>query len=165
MITEKVGNLLTSPDVDVIVHQANIFHTFGSGIAAQIRKLYPLAYQADCVTGKGDIQKIGTYSHARIPSPLHRNKEVVVVNMYSQSGLGGQDRQTTYDGVVVGMTSLRDKLEASTNGRKLVVGIPYKYGCGLANGSWTIVRAILEDVWGKSPVKVVIYTLPEMVGK
>jgi O-acetyl-ADP-ribose deacetylase (regulator of RNase III) len=163
MITEKVGNLLTATDVDVIVHQANLFHTFGAGIAAIIRKMYPEAYAADCQTVKGDPKRLGTYSHARCIDA--GGKVRTIVNLYSQSGLGGQDRQTSYDAMVVGMTALRDKLEASQAGRKFVVGMPYRIGSGLANGSWPVVRAIIEDVWGKSPIQVVIYTLPEMVGK
>lgn len=49
MITTKTGDLLKAQDVDVIVHRANLFHTFGGGIARFIGKIWPEAYEADCL--------------------------------------------------------------------------------------------------------------------
>lgn len=165
MITEKVGDLLGANDVDIIVHQANLFHTFGAGIAKAINLRFPEAFEADKKTPHGDTNKLGTYSVAKINvvNGVQPTSIKFVVNLYSQSGMGGKDRQTTYDAMVDGLTKLRDKLEARND--TLTVGIPFQLGCGLANGDWIIVRAIIESVFGKSRIPVIIYTLPELVKK
>lgn len=154
MITEKNGNLLLADDVDMVVHQANLFHTFGAGIAAQIRVQYPEAYAADCATPNGHKSKLGTFSLAKVK----RNKSPqikYIANLYSQSGLGGKDRQTSYDAMVEGLTALRDTMEKDYP--DYVLGMPHLIGCGLANGNWTIVRAIIESVFANSSINVVIY--------
>jgi O-acetyl-ADP-ribose deacetylase (regulator of RNase III) len=163
MITEVVGDLLDTDKCNVIVHQANLYHTFGGGIAYVIRQKFPEAFEADKKTPHGDESKLGSYSVANIIDSKGTAIRVVV-NLYSQAGIGGQDRNTRYDHMVNGLTKLRDKLEASKK-TKYVLGIPFQLGCGLANGSWTIVRAIIEDIFAKSSVQVYIYTLPELAAQ
>lgn len=162
MITEVVGNLLQTNKCNLIIHQANLFHTFGAGIAHAILEKFPEAYAADKATTHGDESnaKLGSYSLGRITDSKGTSIKNVI-NLYSQTGIGGKDRQTSYDAMVQGLTSLRNRMEK--NPSHWIVGIPYQMGCGLANGSWTIVRAILEDIFGRSPVEVYIYKLPELV--
>lgn len=163
MVTEKIGNLLEAP-VDVIVHQANLFCTFGAGIAARIKNVFPEAYAADCATAEGDVKKLGTFSIGKITNPPGQIKRVI--NLYSQVGIGGQDRNTSYDAMVNGLTKLRIVLEnAASRGTKYKLGIPFQLGCGLANGSWPICRAIIFDVFEKSDIEVEIYKLPELEKK
>lgn len=162
MITEVVGNLLETDKCDVIVHQANLFHTFGAGIARAIRERFPEAYEADLKTAKGDMNKLGTYSVAKItkvndPKPTSIK---FIVNLYSQNGLGGQDRQTSYDAMARGLSTLQHRLSYRKD--TLTLGVPFQLGCGLANGDWIIVRAIIESVFAKSRIPVIIYTLPEL---
>lgn len=163
MITEKVGNLLESP-VDVCLHQTNLYHTFGAGIALQIKKKFPEAYEADLKTPYGDVNKLGTYSIGKITNPTGQIKRVV--NLYSQVGIGGQDRNTSYDAMVRGLETLHAALEDITvnKGIPYKLGIPWKMGCGLANGNYIIVRAIIESIFAKSSVEVFIYQRPEDVG-
>lgn len=164
MIKEVVGNLLETTECNVIVHQCNLFHTFGAGIAKAIKDKFPEAYEADKKTVHGSAGKLGTYSVAQIQKGTGSIQ--IIVNLYSQTGIGGQDRQTSYDAMVTGLTLLCKKLEeGNARGKSYVLGIPFQIGCGLANGSWPIVRAIIEDIFGKSPVQVLIYTLPELVQK
>ena len=42
---------------------------------------------------------------------------------------------------------------------KLSVGIPYGYGCGIANGSWEKVEKIIQEVFGSSKVNCQIWKL------
>lgn len=63
------GNLIglaLSGEFDVIIHGCNCFHTMGAGIAKQIRQYFPEAYVADLHTGRGDLRKLGSYSHVLI---------------------------------------------------------------------------------------------------
>lgn len=162
MIYEKVGNLLSSTEINVALHQANLFHTFGAGIARVIKDEFPEAYEADLKTPHGDASKLGTISIGKIRDNKGSSIEFIA-NMYSQTGLGGQDRQTSYDSMVVAMLNLKDRLTHRMSlGKPTVLGIPYQLGCGLANGNWLIVRAIIESIFSDAPFDVIIYKLPEV---
>ena len=155
MIIDKVYDVFTFPGLTHIVHQANLFHTFGAGIAAEIKKRYPAAFDADCKTVKGSKAKLGYYSFAA--------GKPTIVNLYSQVGIGGKDRNTSYDAMNRGLSRLEAHLKSDTKNQPCTVGIPYGIGCGLASGSWPVVRAILEDVFAKSSVRVVICTHPDLL--
>lgn len=162
MITEIVGNLLETDKCNVIVHQCNLNHTFGAGLAKAIADKFPEAYKADKKTVCGDPNKLGEYSAAKITDSKGTSISFIA-NLYSQIGMGPGVRQTSYDYMVNGLTKLRDSLESKSSPTKTyTLGIPFQLGCGLANGSWGIVRAIIEDVFGESPIEVYIYTLPEL---
>lgn len=165
-IENREGNVLTQSDLTHIVHQANVYCTFGAGIAKQIKERFPEAYEADCKTIKGDLSKVGSYSFAKTKSGL------TIINLYSQIGIGGQDRRTSYDAMVKGFESIRHSFGVKDslfppngthclveNKLKYKLGIPYGIGCGLANGSWTIVNSIIEDVFSNSDLDVVICQL------
>lgn len=161
MITEITGDLLDLFDkgeVKIIVHQANCFHTMGSGIAKFIRERYPAAYEADCKTAKGDIKKLGTYSAASVGGQR-------IINLYSQFKFGTVfstgERDTRYDAMYDGLKTLRDKLNKV--GWKGKIGVPWKMGCNLGGGSWLIVRAILEDLFADEDIELVIVRLPDAV--
>lgn len=51
---------------DVLIHGCNCYHAMGSGVATQIRRAFPAAYEVDLATVKGDVKKLGTLSIARI---------------------------------------------------------------------------------------------------
>lgn len=155
MISERVGDLLTETDLTHIAHQANLEHVMGGGIAAQIRKRFPYAAAADRRTPRSDKKKLGTYSVG-----YGNYTEPAVVNLYSQRGLGGGD-QTDYPALRKALTSLEKHLNAVA--RDVKIGVPYRLGCGVAGGSWPQVYGILEAVFGKSPVALVIVKLPTEV--
>lgn len=147
MIEQRIGDVLDQLDLSYVVHQANLFHTFGSGIAYTIKCKFPEAYQADLLTVKGAYDKLGTYSIAKVSPTLS------IINMYSQLGLGGSGRQTSYDAMHETLTKV-ERVLRDVPGVK--VGIPYKLGCGLANGSWSVVKAIVSDVFERSPIQLVV---------
>lgn len=161
MITHRAGNLLEQPDLDVLVHQANLFHTFGAGIAKAIKEKFPYAYQADTWTEKGARSKLGSFS---IGFPQH-DGQPLVVNLYSQTTLYPSS-QTSYDAMLRGLRDLRGQLEAAndisnTDKPYSKVGFPYNMGCGLADGNWEIVKVIIEQAFEGSGIEVVIVKLPE----
>ena len=81
---------------DVIVHGANCQNTMGKGIAKSIKETFPEAYQSDLETKKGDINKLGGFTVAKINN-LH------IVNAYTQ-----YDYRATY-------TSEKNKIFADYN--------------------------------------------------
>jgi len=157
MIEHRIGNIFEQPDINIVLQQCNLFHTFGAGIAKTIKELFPYAYEADLKTPKGDERKLSTFSVGK-PDGTPSNKQPVIVNLYSQSGIGGSERQTRYDSLDEGMRKLEKKLAPVAD--KYVLGIPYTISCGLANGNWLVVSAIIKSVFDKSPLKVIICRLP-----
>ncbi len=150
MIIEKKGNLLEAGDVDVICHCCNLFHTFGAGIALQIKKKFPEAYAADCATKHGDVAKLGTNSYAVVEGG------VLVANCYAMKGIGTHIRQVDYEALISCFENLKKKIKDSTTHFDSI-GIPHGMGCGLAGGDFRIVRAILESVFDKSGIDIYIY--------
>ncbi len=138
MITELKTNLLTYP-LQAIVHQANCYHTFGAGIALQIKKIYPEAYEVDKTTKCGDRLKLGTFSIAHC---LKEDK--YIYNMYSQYDFGYIERMTSYDAMYDGLS----KIKADILHKHLsTIGLPKYIGCGLGGGNWNIVNTIINEVF------------------
>lgn len=138
---------------DVIVHGCNCLHIMGAGIAAQIAKEFPEAFDADGKTEIGSREKLGSYSMARIPSKhvalisiseerglAIDPKYLTVVNAYTQYGLGSRYNEcpTDYEAVRLVFRSIAKDFA----GKK--VGIP-KIGCGLGGGDWSIVEQIINE--------------------
>lgn len=139
MIHEIDANLLEYP-LDGFMHQCNCFHTMGSGIARLIREKYPEAYKADLQHGrKGDKTRLGSFSTVK----THDDKQVY--NVYSQYTFGMEKRHTDYEAVYKGMYNV---CAHATVNNILRLGLPRNMGCKLGGGSWIIVRAIIEDVFG-----------------
>lgn len=151
MIEHREGNLLDHSDLTHIIHQANLYCTFGSGLASAIKRKYPEAYRADLATVRGDLTKLGSWSTAETTDKKW------IINLYSQIGISHVDRTTSYDALVKGLTLLEQMLRDPG----VKIGVPYRLGCGLANGSWTIVEAILTDIFASSPTCLVICRRPE----
>lgn len=149
MIAERSGDLLRQMDLTHIVHQANLYHTFGAGIAAEIGRLWPRAARADALTPYADEAKLGTYSLA--------DGAPAVVNLYSQRPWR-PGPLTDYTAMETALRALERTLRDIEGAR---VGLPYKLGCGIAGGDWARVREIIDAVFAKSPVEVVICTRPE----
>ncbi len=147
-----------SGTVDYIIHQANLFCTFGSGIAAEIKRRYPYAYEADCKTAKGDYKKLGAYEivhDCKLMKPS-------IINAYSQDGISAVHRTTNYAAVGKIFFDLEKQLreEHFPGDSPTTLGIPYKIGCGLAGGDWNVVRAIVYSAFEKSSIHAVICRKP-----
>ena len=153
MISERDGDIFTQKDLTHISHQCNLFHTFGSGIAADIRKRFPQALEADKRTAYGVPKKLGQYSKT-----AYRDGSPIIVNIYSQNGISPVVRQTNYAALGMAFFMLEKELQAiqALSGEDLVLGIPYKIGCGLGGGDWSVVKPILHSVFEESPVHAVI---------
>ena len=117
---------------DVIVHQCNCFHNFGAGIALQILREYPVAFEADKKTRYGDTKKLGSI----VSCKTHDN--FIIVNGYSQFGCGVGVVRTNYDAV----REVFKKVKRQFSGKK--IGYPL-YGAGLAGGDWEVISKIIDE--------------------
>lgn len=165
MITEVTGDIFNNLELDAIAHQCNCFHTMGGGIARIIAQKYPLALEADKRTAYGSKDKLGDVSTALVQHELDNSKNIVIFNCYSQYNFGG-GVQTHYDSVRKVFNFIKTIGEQTLflvgSVGPLTLGIPYGYGCGLAGGDWTIVRGIIDEVFGDSKnINVQICKLPD----
>ena len=135
MIEIIQGNLLDS-DCNVICHQCNCVGKMGAGIALEIRKRFPKAYEAfmdDYRTGKNILGNIGYTIDSKM-----------VINMYSQNDIYPRGiRHTDYDAFRQCCEKIKFVLSKVQD--KVRIGFPYGIGCGLAGGDWNIVSQILEE--------------------
>lgn len=137
------GDLLKADSWNVMAHVANNFHTFGSGIAGQIRTVFPEAYKADLETEYGCDSKLGTFSYAQLEDGRR------VYNIYAMWGIGCDGhplrRNLSYDAFHDALINLIESCE-NVYGDTLKVGVPKFIGCGLAGGDFSIVLAIVECI-------------------
>lgn len=113
---------------DGIIHGANCFHTMGAGIAKQIKKEFPEAYEADLMSEKGSKEKLGMHSYQ-----YYVNRNFFVINAYTQF----------HPGPNVDYDAIRNVAKQFTNPR-MHFGIP-KIGCGIAGGDWLAVEKIFDE--------------------
>jgi O-acetyl-ADP-ribose deacetylase (regulator of RNase III) len=131
------GNLLDmamNGDFDVIIHGCNCFCNMGAGIALQIARRFPEAYEIDKQTEYADKNKLGTYSFAKI---VRNGIMFHIVNAYTQYGCGIDRVRCDYDA----LDTILNKIAFAYNG--LRIGYP-KIGAGLAGGDWNVIYEIIE---------------------
>src|SRR5579864_8145427 len=127
-------DLALKGEFDVIVHGCNCFHNFGAGIALQILNKFPEAFEADKQSLYGDVNKMGTYTKAKI---VRNGKQFQIINAYTQYGCGT-------DRVRVDYTSLYKvfcEINRDFDGER--IGYP-KIGAGLAGGDWKLIEDIIR---------------------
>lgn len=154
MIKEITGNLITSfenGDFDVIAHGCNCQCVMGSGIAASLREKWPIVYEIDCKTIKGDVKKLGNFTAVSIPLP--NNKEGIIYNLYTQFTFGGDGNlYLSYPALEL---SLQKMIFLE---RTKKIGLP-QIGCGLAGGNWDQVKEMIERFATKYKADVTIVNL------
>lgn len=135
MIKHITGDLVRDAEqYDVIAHGCNCFCVMGSGIAPQIKAKFPEAYEVDCATTAGDVNKMGTITHTVNTTPI-------VVNIYTQYDTKGRrsgQMDFDYDAFRKGLKELKAKFSGKS------IAMP-KIGAGLAGGDWAIIERILEE--------------------
>lgn len=144
MITYKLGNLIEAAqtgEVDVIAHCCNCFCTMGSGIAPQIKKAFPEAYEVDCETVKGSDYKLGSYSVAT-HKIANTGNELKIFNLYGQFGYWGRSEgkiDIDYYALSCAMKQMSDLLPANSK-----IGLPL-LGAGLSGGDWGIIYGLIVN--------------------
>ena len=140
------GDLLKS-ECDIICHQVNEYGVMGAGIAKQIKEKYPKAF--------ADYTKAITGENLPLIALSKQPDGIVVANMFTQRN-GKTDLELLHNAAVLLSMQIIDlfitkvKINEITGiffDRPFRVGIPYKYGCGIAKGDWENVLKIWEDVF------------------
>lgn len=135
---------------DMIVHQVNCQGVMGSGVAKQVKKLYPEVFK-------------GYYYHTKttelkelLGSSLicEANDGKYIANLYGQNTYG-KGLQTDYDAFENGLKEIHDFAKE----KNLSVAIPFKIASDRGGGDWKVVSKIIEDVFSDD-VKVALYKKP-----
>lgn len=152
MIKYINGNLL---DVEqgIICQQVNCQGVMGAGLAKQLKNKYPQIYDEY----QEYIFNMTRYQHMTDNSQLKGcvnvvfiKKNLIVTNIFGQDTYGRDGIYTDYDALKKGLIYIRDIVQPLY---ELPIYLPYGIGCGLAGGSWTVVKQIIEDVFNNSAVK------------
>jgi O-acetyl-ADP-ribose deacetylase (regulator of RNase III) len=140
-------DLAMKGEFDVIIHGANCHHIMGAGIAGQIAKVFPEAYEADKKTELGP-SKLGDYSLARIVDK-EQDLDITIINAYTQNLPG---RNLDYGALEEALNKI-DNIYNEEVG-KVRIGIP-EIGCGIAGGEWEEVKKIIENAFVGHDITVV----------
>ena len=118
-------------EFDVIVHGCNCFHTMGAGLASQIARKYPQAYESDRINSiYGDPEKMGTYTKSMCDG-------VTVINGYTQFSVGKAPMENRELAIQV----LFEKIAKDFPNAR--IGVPF-IGAGIAGGDWSRIKAIIK---------------------
>ena len=137
MITYVKGDLLKA-DVDVICHQVNLQGVMGGGLAYSIARKYPNVNE---VYKDYKPKQLGEVCFADAG-------RFIVANCFSQT----ETFDTDYNALKLCLYKVKGYMISCGY---TSVAIPYKYGCGIANGDWKKVLSVFEEVF--KGVKLLIY--------
>jgi len=150
IITYVIGDLLESP-YRLILHGCNAQGVMGSGIAKQIRKKYPQAFEEYYAAYEKDMLWLGDVIFADC-------EDKIIANGITQQyyGRGGK--------CFVSYEAINNVME-DTHDYALKHGLEYVamplIGAGLGGGSWKKISSIIEDKF--AIVIPIVYTLDDKI--
>lgn len=156
MISYHNGDLLQSK-CDVICHQVNLQGIMGGGLALQIAKKYhnverdykiivQYYYSTELLN---EIDKTKTLSAGLTRQYLRGKYHICkicdgryIFNCFTQE----ENFDTNYELVKECFESIKNYC-LNTMVLPVTIGVPYKYGCGIAKGEWDKVEQIFKDIY------------------
>lgn len=132
----------------VICHQVNCRGKMGSGVARQIRNLYPAVYeqyQRLCNQEKGNPRRLlGQIQYICCKDVKNETGVRSIVNIFAQDMYGYDGRcYTDYEAFERCLEELKHIVCTGST-----IAMPYKIGCGLAGGDWNTVYGIIDRSLG-----------------
>lgn len=150
MLIYKTGDILKA-DENIICHQVNVDGVMGGGLAKQIASAYPKVekeYKRACNSFENNFERLrGLSKNVKI------NNDQYISNCFTQ--------KPNFDTDYKAIKKCFKVLLVMCNQFNKTIAIPYKYGCGIANGDWNIVSKIFEDLSDEYGVNISIYKLKE----
>lgn len=151
------GDLLDAP-VDFLFHITNCMGAMGAGIARKIKDKWPKVYAEykQYLDENSATKSLGTYQSVDITEYAHTYASQVI-NVFGEYNFSKTKRVIKYDSVLSALESFCDDCLKNYNGdKKIVLGFPFLFGCGLAGGDWRIMQAIIFSVFEKYSDKIEI---------
>lgn len=149
MIKYVEGNIIDlayAGEFNILIHGCNCQKIMGGGLAKEIKTRCPEAFEADRLSVLTVNERLGSFTYAS-----HDN-QFTVANAYIQTRprTHAGERMVNYEALY---TSL-EKIKNHFSGLKF--GIP-QIGCGLAGGSWNVVKAMIEEIFKDEDVTIVMF--------
>ena len=134
MPTHQLRDILDVLD-GIICHQINPF-AMGAGLALAIRKRFPKVYDEFLHRKRTDPLDLGDVLFVQVTGDLW------VANMCAQHTFG-RDRSRVYTDYPAFQECLK-AIDYHAIKKEKKVYFPYKIGCGLANGDWSLISHFIE---------------------
>ncbi len=136
----------------IIGHQVNCQGVMGSGVAKEMKRLYPevfAAYAQMC----GEKEKQGLLGLCQLV-PLEDGRGRYAANLFGQLTYGRGGKKYTDDDA---LRKAFIRLSEFAKQHQLTVALPYKIGCDRGGGDWDTVLGMINDIF--ADVEVVLYRL------
>jgi O-acetyl-ADP-ribose deacetylase (regulator of RNase III) len=149
IVSVAQGNLLKMfrhRAFSAIAHGCNCFHVMGAGVAGQIAREFPEAYEADLGTMRGYSMKLGKYSD--VMTEYGR-----IINMYTQYRPGAENPRLLNDSIERCFKRADDEFGGDP---AYLLGIPM-IGSGIAGGDWNYISDIINESTPRLNIVVVEY--------
>lgn len=147
MITLRYGDVLEQ-GADIVCQQVNCRGAMGTGLAKQVMPLLSKddisAYIRACLKYRAAL--LGRVQFAK-------TRKGVIANCFAQDGYGHDKCYTDYSALKMCLEKVRT---AAENTGCSCVAIPYKIGCGNAGGDWETVKQIIDSVFDRSNLEIMI---------
>lgn len=143
---------------EYVIHGCNCQNAMGSGVAKTVRDKYPKAYAADMSTQKGDLDKLGHFTHAYIDAKVGSmgphtrglkklTEGFTIINAYTQSVYWNQGPgiiNLDYDALKRVFKAI--KLCYDTNPAGVSRFAIPKIGAVRGGGDWSRIEEIIDSV-------------------
>jgi hypothetical protein len=137
-----------------ITHCCNASNAYNSGLAKQLREVYPKAYQEYsrlCHLHTDDKSKLlGMLQVVTV------DENLAVCNLFGQLNFGREKRQLDYDALYRGLEYQANHAKQNPN---LEFYYPFKMGCDRAGGNLSIVESMINALFESLTNKVYIVVL------
>ena len=154
-VCEVEGNLIDlafEGRFDLIAHGCNCHKIMGAGIAREIKKRIPQAYQADLIDGRFSIMKLGCFTSATIVLEDELCSSLTVLNLYTQYNPGAN---LDYEALTLCLRKVNMMY------KNCHIGLPY-IGAGIAGGDWNRILLIIKEELKDMKVTIVKYNKNEI---
>ena len=158
LIVKAYNGDLLDAHVDFIFHVTNCMSVMGAGIARSIKNKWHIVYDEykKYLETNTPSKSLGTYQAVNITEYAHTHASFVV-NVFGEYNFSKSKRAIEYDKVLTALESFCvDYLDNYVGEKKIILGFPYLFGCGLAGGDWRIMKQIIFTTFEKYSDKIEI---------
>ena len=139
---------LLTLNCNIFCHQVNCQGVMGSGIAKQIKDTYPIVYTEYIEKCKETAHKRNLLGKAQF---VELSDGKICANLFGQFYYGYDGKIYTDDcALYCAFMNLMDYCQILINEceyENVIVGIPYKIGCGLGGGDWTKIYKMICEIF------------------
>lgn len=151
MVKTVVGDVLDANE-DIICHQVNCQNAMGAGVAKALYTKWPdvkKSYHRYCRRFSSPEMLLGHVQFVDVGGGQS------VANIFGQLEYGKSKYKKYTD--YVALTNAFNEIRRDHHDKSLA--FPYGFGCGLANGDWSVIENMIQTYF--SDMDVTIYKLPD----